>query len=586
MPKTNLEKKLFKSLTYIYGQEQAASLYPRIIERVDQFLKHNPKRNKPKSYDRFSERDSILITYGNMVHSEGLNPLSTQAKFLQKYLGEAVSTVHILPFFPYSSDDGFSVIDYLQVDPDLGDWSDIAKLGENFRLMFDAVVNHISTQSEWFQGFSRGDAKFQDYFIEVDSDFDTSQVFRPRALPLITPIETVFGEKKVWTTFSPDQIDLNFSSPEVLLAVLDVFLTYVGYGAEFIRLDAIAFIWKESGTRCLHLPQTHRIIQLLRTVLDMVATGVSIITETNVPHVENISYFGDGVNEAQMVYNFSLPPLTLHAFHTGSAEVLSEWAKTLTLPSDQATFFNFLASHDGIGLMPAQGILPEEVIQNIAARVETLGGFVSYNDNPDGSQTAYELNINYLDALGDPDFTEEDTAVVAKRFLASQAIMLALRGIPGIYFHSLFGSRNWREGVEQTGRYRTINREKLALEKLESELAVPYSLRHSVFHGYRRMLEARKNDPAFHTNGGQEVLALHPSIFALLRSSLDDKNHTICLTNVSDQHLELTLDSALLSIAEAKYLIDKISLERYPLSNFQVDLTIAPYQVLWLTSHP
>jgi sucrose phosphorylase len=307
--------------------------------------------------------------------------------------------IHILPFYPWTSDDGFSVTDYRKVDSNLGEWKDITSMQNNFRLMFDGVINHISAESEWFKGFLRDDPPYRDYFITVDGDPDLSQVVRPRALPLLTSFNTPSGEKRVWTTFSADQIDLNFKNPEVLFEILDIMLMYIERGATYIRLDAIAYLWKEIGTTCIHLPQTHHLIQLMRCVLDEVAPHVHLITETNVPHADNISYFGDGTNEAQLVYNFALPPLTLHTFHTGNAQVLSNWAKTLTLPSDKTTFFNFLASHDGVGLNPARGILSNEEIDALVNKTLAHGGLVSYKNNSDGSQSPYEMNVNYFDAL-------------------------------------------------------------------------------------------------------------------------------------------------------------------------------------------
>ncbi|MCP4425169.1 MAG: sugar phosphorylase, partial [Chloroflexi bacterium] len=535
-----MDKKLYEHLAFLYGAERAPTLLARLNGIVKQFQAQHPHL-AAQSGPRVSERDVILITYGDMVQ-DNAPPLRVLAGFLQKHLAGLVSSVHFLPFFPYTSDDGFSVVDYWGINPDLGDWDDVAETGRHFRLMFDAVINHISASSEWFQGFLRGDEEFQDYFTVIEPDTDLSQVFRPRALPLLTEVETANGRKHVWTTFSADQIDLNFANPDVLLKIIELLLFYAANGAEFIRLDAIGFMWKEIGTNCLHLPQTHRAIQLMRRVLDEAAPRVALITETNVPHQDNISYFGDGTNEAQMVYNFSLPPLTLHAFHTGNAETLSRWAATLTLPSDEVTFFNFLASHDGIGLTPARGILDETAVRNLAERVKSLGGHVSYKNNPDGSQSPYELNINYLDALSDPDAPDEPIDLVARRFLASQAIMLALRGAPGIYFHSLFGSRGWPEGEMESGRARTINREKLQRERLEQELADETSLRHHLFAGYANLLRQRTAHPAFHPNGGQEVLALHPALFTLRRVSVEGSAVLLCLHNVSNEIVDVGLD--------------------------------------------
>ena len=579
----NLEKELIEHLKFIYGEKVATQMLPRLLDRLQTFKRQHPELSEVVlAGERVTEKDVILITYGDMVQSEDQVPLQTLGRFLSEYARTLISTVHILPFYLYSSDDGFAVIDYLMVDPELGDWQDVNSLDQNFRLMFDAVINHISAESEWFQGYLRADAQYQDYFFEVPPDFDTTQVFRPRALPLITTFQTASGEKWIWTTFSNDQIDLNFRSPDLLMEVIEVLLQYVARGAEFIRFDAIAFIWKESGTRCIHLPETHRLIQLMRTLLDAVAPRVSIITETNVPHAENIAYFGDGYNEAQMVYNFSLPPLTLHAFHTGNAQVLSNWAKTLTQPSDKTTFFNFLASHDGIGLMPARGYLSETEIMSLAQRVEATGGYVSYKNNPDGSQTAYELNINYLDALVKPGVADESIEQITARFLASQSIMLALRGVPGIYFHSLFGSRGWPEGVQQTGRYRTINREKLQSEVLERELRNPSTLRSQIYNGFKIMLQARNANPAFHPQGQQQVLQVHASIFGLLRKALDDTIQVLCLTNVSSRKIQVSIDLTSLAFTGAPNLTDLLSQQTYQTTGNQLELNIDPYQVLWL----
>jgi len=602
----DLAKTLHDHIAFIYGEGQATQISARISERIERFRASYPDLAASSPENRVSERDSILITYGDMVQHKNQAPLQTLADFVNKYLGDVVSTIHILPFFPYSSDDGFSVIDYRQVNPEFGDWEDVTRLGDNFRLMFDAVVNHISSQSVEFQGFLKGAPDFEEFFTVVEPGTDLSRVFRPRATPVVTPFETSSGEKLVWTTFSADQVDLNYRNPDVLIEVMDILLFYAAYGADFIRLDAVTYVWKEIGTNCINLPRTHRIVQLMRCVLDLAAPRVAIITETNVPHKDNIAYFGDGLNEAQMVYNFALPMLTLHAFHSGDVSTLSDWAKTLDLPSDQATFFNFLACHDGIGMLPVKNILSDEDRDEAVRRTLELGGFVSYKSNEDGSQSPYELNINYLDALSDPaspsgnlehldelninfmdaltdpEKPNDDIELQAKRFLATQAIMLALRGVPGIYFHSLFGSQNWRAGADQTGRSRTINREKLQLNRLEQELQDPKSLRYSVFHGYCKFLKVRTSNPAFHPYGGQWVLDIHPSVFALLRTSTDHQVHTLCMHNVTNQTQALTIGLADLPITDSDPLRDTISGEQYQPDGQSFQITLAPYQVAWI----
>lgn len=574
---------LRKHLAFLYGEDHVT----RLLEQTNQIIEKYRQHIKPNNAE-LTAHDSILITYGDQVQSKGEKPLKTLNAFCSQYLKNIVNGIHILPFYPWTSDDGFSVVDYRQIDKKLGDWEDVSSMQNNFRLMFDAVINHISSQSDWFQKFLRDDSGYQNYFVTVEGNPDLSQVVRPRALPLLTSFTTPSGEKKVWTTFSADQIDLNYKNPQVLLEILDILCLYVQHGATFIRLDAIAYMWKEIGTSCIHLPQTHAIIQFLREALNQIAPHVNLITETNVPHVDNISYFGNGYNEAQLVYNFALPPLTLHTFHTGDAKTLSAWAKTLTLPSDKTTFFNFLASHDGVGLNPARGILSNTEIDSLVKKTIEHGGLISYKHNADGSKSPYEMNINYFDALSNPNAissprtatratslhppssASETLDLQVSRFISAQAIMLSMIGVPGIYFHSLFGSRNWSEGVKQTKHNRTINRQKCSFDELQKELNDENSLRAKVFKKYSALLKARKSSPAFHPHGKQKILEFHKSIFAIERTSADEKFRVVCLHNVSSQKISFSTnyEFGIDLFANQKIQISKVNLE--------------PYQVMWL----
>jgi glycosidase len=577
------ESRILDHLTFLYGAERAPALLERVHGVLERFRHRNPQLAAGDEKERLTERDVILITYGDQVSEPGQPPLETLAELLEEHVGGVVTGVHILPFFPYSSDDGFSVVDYTAVDPDLGTWAHVERLGRTFRLMFDAVVNHISARSRWFQEFLRGNPDFADYFIVVEEGTDLSQVVRPRALPLLTRVQAVGGERLVWTTFSADQIDLNYSNPDVLLEVVEVLLLYVEKGAQIIRLDAIAYLWKRIGTPCIHLEETHRVVKLLRAVLDAVVPHVVLITETNVPHEENVSYFGDGADEAQMVYQFPLPPLVLHALHSGDASHLSGWAAGLSTPSENATFFNFLASHDGVGVRPVETILSPSEVQGLVERTLAHGGHVSYKAEPDGSQTVYELNISYFDALSDPQGSES-LDVQVRRFLASQAIMLSLAGVPGIYVHSLFGSRSYPAGVEQTGRYRSINREKFQRAELERALADPSSLRRQVFYPYLHLIRTRAAHPAFHPNGPQRVLSVHPALFVLLRSATDGSEALLCVHNVSDGAQSLRVDLDALPFPHAGCVRDIIAGGTFPVDGAgYLTLQVAPYQVLWLT---
>jgi glucosylglycerate phosphorylase len=565
--------KLRNLLIDIYGDDTGTSAFEQLLDTLQQY---NVLISLPRT-EGLTQRDTILITYPDQVQKVDRHPLAVLSEFCEQYLMDIVTGVHILPFYPWTSDDGFSVVDYRQVDPRYGDWDDIARFDRHFRLMFDAVINHISVSSSWFQSMLVGDVKYREYFVVPKKEDDLSRVVRPRALPLLTSYQTSEGEKKIWTTFSADQVDLNYANPNVLLEILEVLLFYVKHGAEFIRLDAIAYLWKQPGTSSINLPQTHRIIQLVRAVLDEVAPHVMLITETNVPHADNISYFGDGTNEAQMVYNFSLPPLVLHAFQTGSAETLSRWAEKLILPSDRVTFFNFLASHDGIGLNPLRGILPESEIEAVVRRVQAHNGLISYKTEVDGRKIPYELNINYFDALNNPN-TDEPLDVQIDRFVTAHAILLAMKGMPAIYFHSLVGSRSWQEGVQLTGHNRTINRRKFQWDELVDVISDPNSRQARVFFRLGNLLKIRRRYTAFHPHGSQNVISVAPEFFGLLRSSPTGTDHVLCLHNISDRSVTL----------ENFQLPEKVLPNPRTLINgkfIDIDaISIEPYQTLWIAS--
>ncbi len=550
----------------IYGRESGQAAY----DRIQPLLKHFPVQPATRE-SFFSQNDAILITYGDSLHQSDCPPLETLQEFARKRLQNAFSGIHILPFFPYSSDDGFSVMDFKKVNPRLGSWDDIRQIAGAFDLMVDLVLNHISAKSDWFQRYLNQEEGFECLAIEVCDDDDMSCVVRPRTTPLLTKFCKADGKDvHVCTTFSADQVDLNFKSLDVLEKMIEVLLFYVQQGARLIRLDAIAYLWKEPGTCCIHLEQTHDMVKLFRAVLDQVAPEVMIITETNVPHVENISYLGNGRDEAQMVYNFTLPPLLLYTFLKEDPTVFCQWAQTLRLPSEHTTFFNFTASHDGIGVRPLEGILPEAEIQFLAEHVRKSGGRVSCKRNPDGSESPYELNITYIDALSSPD---DDDAIRADRFLASQSVPLALPGVPGIYIHSLLGTRNWTEGVKQTGRARTINRQPLTLKEVLQEINTTGTLRQRIFSTYGKMLAIRRQQPAFHPRAGFEIITTEasPKIFIIKRFSPEQT--IFALTNVSSQPITVALPGP-----DNATLTDLISGDQFAAGAIQ----LAPLQFIWL----
>lgn len=519
-------------LSRLYGDVIAKEAIIRLIDIVERHQNKIADRLFSFDLSRDGCNPVLLITYPDQVQTFNQPHLKTLSAFCKEHFQNIVSGIHILPFFLWSSDDGFSVMNYRKVDPSYGNWDDIEAIGTSFDLMIDSVLNHASAQGDWFQAFIQNEVPYNNYFVTIEGNPDLSKVVRPRTSPLLTTVQTRSGLKKVWTTFGSDQVDLDYKNPEVLLEMIDIILLYISHGARYLRLDAIAYLWKVIGTSCIHLPQTHTVVQLLRSILNDVAPDVKIITETNVPHHENISYFGNGTNEAHLVYNFALPPLVLHTLLTGDATALSEWAANLELPSRETTFFNFLASHDGIGLNPVRGILSAKEIDQLVKRILDHGGLISYKTMADGTQSPYEMNISYFDAVSNPN-TNEPLSLKVDRFMAAYSIALSLKGIPGIYFHSIVGSRSWLAGPQKTGQNRSINRQKFDRDALSSALSNPDTLQAQVYRRFQRLLSQYRNAPAFHPYGNQKIIQAGKEIFCVLRSSCNGKDSILCLQNVT-----------------------------------------------------
>jgi len=502
----------------------------RIIERYQHDEIILEKRKKYGDRIALSEDDAILITYADTIRAKGEKPLRTLHRFLKTYVRSAVTCVHILPFFPSSSDGGFSVIDYGSVAPEFGDWDDIQAIGRDYRLMADLVMNHVSSRSAWFQGFLRGDVRYRNYFLSFDEPVDTSRVFRPRLQPVLTEFDTAVGRKFVWTTFSEDQIDLNFHNPDVMLEILDVFMQYLSHGIEFIRLDAVAYIWKEPRTRCVNLPQTHEMVKLLRTVAEHVAPYAVIVTEVNFPYTDNLSYI-EARHEANMAYHFALPPLAIDSFIHKDTSILQE--ETARIRQD-LLFMNILSSHDGIGLLSAREILPRSRFDALLEMTVAHGGRISYKATDHGSMP-YELNITYYDAINSP--LHPDTKIDVKRFMAACSLMLVDKGVPGIYIHCLLGSRNDVNGVEATGINRMINRERLSAEELSHDLSDPESLRYQVLTRFLHLLNVRKQIPAFHHSVKRDILPSDNRLFIMERWHRERR--MVAVVNVSQDTIDL-----------------------------------------------
>lgn len=577
-------------LKFLYGDSCGEKCFTELERILQVYYAHKSdmmleEQNRFDPSHRFTERDVILITYGDLVSDHQEKPLKTLKSLLNKYVQGVFNTIHILPFFPYSSDRGFAVMDFEEVDPKLGNWEDILELKSKFKLMFDGVFNHVSSKSRWFQEFLNQNPDYADFFTVFSTSSQISAdhlklIVRPRTSELLSTFDTLYGKRMVWTTFSPDQIDLNFHNPKVLLKMIEIMLTYVRRGADLLRLDAVTYLWEELGTNCVHLDQTHSIIQLFRDVLDVVAPQVALITETNVAHQDNIRYFGTGTNEAQMVYNFALPPLVLHTFQNQNASQLTKWAGSLEKISDQATYFNFLDSHDGIGVMAVKDILSPAEIELMALRVVENGGYISYKDNGDGSLSPYEMNITWWSAINNED-SDEPMEQQVDRYIASRAIALVLMGVPGIYLHGLLGSKNDAELVIEERQTRSINRKNINRDELISALENEETTTYQVTRKLTRLIRIRVKEPLFHPNSVQKILKISEFVFTVLRFSKESNDCLMSLINITNQPQQVRV--ALNQInSNVQNWVDILSHTNFQVGEKNLDIQLQPYQIVWL----
>lgn len=570
-----LLERIIPLIQSLYPEEDALALAQKFSAKtgIDPENVYTPISHQ----SHWDQQDVMLITYGDSIVAEGEAPLKTLNRTLDTYLKDSISMVHILPYYPHSSDGGFAVSDYEIINPDLGDWSDVTEISHGYQIMADLVVNHCSSEHPWFKAFIAGDKTYDDYFVQVSPDEDLSEVVRPRTSPLLRHTITADGDKYVWCTFSHDQIDLNFGNKDVFLEVMRLISMYIDQGASIFRLDAIGFLWKKIGTSCIHLPETHQAIQLMRALIEYRLPHGIIITETNVPKKENLTYFGNA-NEAHMVYNFSLPPLLINAMLTGSAKHLKTWLMSMPPAQMGTTFLNFIASHDGVGVRPAEGILDPEEIQNMIHILQSFGARVSWRAGLNGEKSPYEINVALIDAFKGTSEGEDEFQVA--RMLCAHAIAIALEGVPAIYVHSFFGTENDYDNVAITEHNRDINRRKWQEDHLIPLLEDSSSMHSKVLTGLNNLIDIRKRQAAFHPNATQFTLHLPDQLFGFWRQSLMRNQSLFVVNNMTNKPQKLSLTQLnLIDMDEWKELISGEMID-----DLFGEMILQPYQAVWITN--
>ncbi|MDA7825654.1 sugar phosphorylase [Porticoccaceae bacterium] len=572
-----LTQQIEHHLEFIYRGTEFDKTDRLAAELIQLMRLEKTKPIKNRYINHWDEKDSILICYGDSVLEPDKKPLASLKSFLDTYTKDMIDGVHILPFYPFTTDDGFSVLDYSTVNPSLGDWDDIVAIADDYSLMADLVINHCSARSLWFDNFKKNRDPGRNFFFTASPEDDLSAVVRPRTNDLLREVETAEGTQHVWCTFSHDQVDLNFKNPEVLKQFVSIIRQYLDNGIRIFRLDAVAFLWKEIGTNCLNLEQTHEVVRLLRSLIEQARPDAIIITETNIPNRENLAYFGNA-NEAHCIYNFSLPPLLVNTLVTGSCDHLKQWMMSMPPARNGTAYFNFIASHDGIGLRPAEGLLDEQEIDTLVSTMQQFGGLISWRNVANGKRKPYEINISLFDALqGTKDGADENGL---QRFLCAHAIMLALEGIPGIYIHSLVGTRNDYQRAENSGHNRAINRHQWDYKALQSELNDESSTHHLVYNRLKSLFNIRCNQSAFHPNATQFTLHLGSQLFGFWRQSMDREQSIFCVSNISNQLQPLEMSD--LNLIDTEHWFDLISGETFDEKHHIIEL--APYQTVWITN--
>ena len=554
------------SLRKIYpehSEEEINSVWSQLLQILDPY--HVNRDTSELGNESIWDSSSVvLITYPDAIYRKDESTLKTLAEFIKNRLGGLSSVIHVLPFLPSTSDGGFSVSNHEKIEENFGDWNDLKNLAITHKVMADLVLNHVSASHPWVHQFLKTEEPGSSYIVAPSQIDIWEEVIRPRNSSLFTNVKTDKGFKNVWTTFGPDQIDVDWRNPYVFIEFLKLLVRYINNGSEWIRLDAIAFIWKEPHTTCLHLDPVHLIVKLLNKCLKIIKPSAVLITETNVPEDENLSYLTDG-DEANLAY-------------TGQTDLLNHWLSNWNELPTCTSLLNFTSSHDGIGLRALEGIMENNRVHNLLVESEKRGGLVSHRRMSNGKDQPYELNISWWSAMS--HIGSDITLLQFERFLLSQVFTLSLKGVPAFYLPSILASPNDLDTFRKTGQRRDLNREKFEANKLIDLLKNFDSPASKNISYLSHIVKVRSRLRAFHPEACMKCISTDiDNCIIFQRGSGEDRVYVIC--NMSEKCLNIKLlnELDLLELDSTKCLIDNITGSILNVDKFQLN----PYQVVWVS---
>ncbi|ABB27201.1 Alpha amylase, catalytic subdomain [Synechococcus sp. CC9902] len=524
-------------LSDLYRDDSPGDLEKLSSQLLQILSQSSEDHDVPIGSPRWKGDDAVLITYANTVADDAAFGLQSLRGLVNRHLEPFARVIHVLPFLKSTSDGGFAVSSYQKIEQQYGDWSDLSALAEGRRLMADLVLNHVSASHPWVQQFLRNEQPGESCVLEASPDPCWNDVVRPRSSALFTQLSGPNGRRQVWTTFGPDQVDLDWHHPQVLIGFIELLNRLLGHGVRWIRLDAVGFVWKEPNTSCIHLPQAHRLVQVLRYLLDRHGPDGVVVTETNVPEQENLSYLRNG-QEAHLAYNFPLPPLLLEAAMSGRADLLNGWLTRWPQLPNQTGLLNFTACHDGVGLRPLEGLMADQRVLQLLVGCERRGGLISHRRLNNGEEVPYEINISWWSAMADGGI--DPTYLQRERFLLTQLMIMALPGVPAFYLPALLAAPNDLTRFRRTGHRRDLNRPQFTAQALERRLADPDADVSALLPVLKRALSERAVHLALHPDASMQVLSADRLDRVILQRSYGGET-LVAVHNITASRLSLRL---------------------------------------------